>query len=105
VCVCVHMGQSGEDSDTCVGAHSEKGDVMDGAYFLQEIVDKCAAENSVPIVHCVQGSKTGIFEPYPATNFGKMVRGSFLILGMSEIADLSSLRVVAGIDPRRVCGC
>lgn len=59
-----------------------KGDVVDTKAAVQEIVDRCAADKSVPIVHCVQGSKTGIFEPYPETNFGQMVatRDAFIVV-------------------------
>lgn len=59
-----------------------KGDVFDATDRVQEVVDRCAADKSVPIVHCVQGSKTGIFEPYPATNFGDMVstRDAFIVV-------------------------
>ena len=61
---------------------STKGDVVEAKGRVQDIVDRCAAENSVPIVHCVQGSKTGIFEPYPETNFGQMVatRDAFVVV-------------------------
>mmetsp|Transcript_30261 Transcript_30261/g.59091 ORF Transcript_30261/g.59091 Transcript_30261/m.59091 type:complete len:496 (+) Transcript_30261:65-1552(+) len=49
---------------------------------VQEAVDNCASEGSVPIVHCVLGSKTGIVEPFPATNFGQMVsaRDAFIVV-------------------------
>jgi len=59
-----------------------KGDVFRAKDEVQEAVDRCAAENSVPIVHCVQGSKTGIFEPYPDTNFGSMIatRDAFIVV-------------------------
>jgi hypothetical protein len=61
---------------------TSNGHVFDAKDLVQEVVDKCAAENSVPIVHCVQGSKTGIFEPYPATNLGGMVstRDAFVVV-------------------------
>ena len=51
-------------------------------------VDRCAAENSVPIVHCVQGSKTGIFEPYPDTNFGDMIstRDAFIVVDACQVS-------------------
>jgi hypothetical protein len=39
--------------------------------YLQ-VVDRCAKDGSVPIVHCVLGSKTGIYEPFPSTNFGQV---------------------------------
>jgi hypothetical protein len=66
---------------------NQKGEVIDTKDPVQEIVDKCAAEKAVPIVHCVQGSKTGIFEPYPATNFGKMVstRDAFVVVDACQV--------------------
>eukprot|EP00277_Geminigera_cryophila_P001574 CAMPEP_0179416164 /NCGR_PEP_ID=MMETSP0799-20121207/6642_1 /TAXON_ID=46947 /ORGANISM="Geminigera cryophila, Strain CCMP2564" /LENGTH=489 /DNA_ID=CAMNT_0021188997 /DNA_START=57 /DNA_END=1526 /DNA_ORIENTATION=+ len=73
-----------EDVETvAIPARSKKsGEIYEARDPVQEVVDRCAAENSVPIVHCVQGSKTGIFEPYPDTNFGKMVstRDAFVVV-------------------------
>jgi hypothetical protein len=56
--------------------------VVDAKQGVQDTVDKCAEEGSVPIVHCVLGSKTGIMEPFPQTNFGKMVstRDAFVVV-------------------------
>ncbi len=51
---------------------SAAGDVLDPAHPVQETVDRCAREDAVPIVHCVLGSKTGIYEPFPSTNFGDL---------------------------------
>ena len=61
---------------------TSNGHVFEARDRVQEVVDRCAAEKSVPIVHCVQGSKTGIFEPYPATNLGGMVstRDAFVVV-------------------------
>eukprot|EP00290_Baffinella_frigidus_P025015 CAMPEP_0180252838 /NCGR_PEP_ID=MMETSP0987-20121128/39262_1 /TAXON_ID=697907 /ORGANISM="non described non described, Strain CCMP2293" /LENGTH=417 /DNA_ID=CAMNT_0022221629 /DNA_START=131 /DNA_END=1384 /DNA_ORIENTATION=- len=56
--------------------------VVDSSDPVQTIVDRCAREEAVPIVHCVHGSKTGIVEPFPDTNFGKMVatRDAFIVV-------------------------
>ena len=58
------------------------GSINSAADPVQEIVDRCAAEDAVPIVHCVLGSKTGIYEPFPQTNFGKLVstRDAFIVV-------------------------
>jgi len=58
------------------------GSINNAADPVQEIVDRCAAEDAVPIVHSVLGSKTGIYEPFPQTNFGKLVstRDAFVVV-------------------------
>lgn len=56
--------------------------IVDSSDPVQNIVDRCAREEAVPIVHCVHGSKTGIVEPFPDTNFGKMIatRDAFIVV-------------------------
>ena len=56
--------------------------VVDARKAVQEAVDRCAAEGSVPIVHSVLGSKTGIVQPFPQADFGKMepTRDAFVVI-------------------------
>jgi hypothetical protein len=73
-----------ENVETVSIAARDMGDssVVNAKDGVQEAVDKCAKEGSVPIVHCVLGSKTGIVEPFPETNFGQMVsaRDAFIVV-------------------------
>jgi hypothetical protein len=55
-----------------IPARASSGDTVDSLSKLEAILTRCRSEDSVPIVHTVFGSKTGINEKFP-TDFKREV--------------------------------
>jgi hypothetical protein len=70
-----------EDVETiAIPARSQDGSAVIAAERLDQIVDKCVQDGSVPIIHSVAGSKTGIVEQFPSEFLQKVEQMNGLVV-------------------------